>query len=91
MRPKEIALALGKSDGTTRKLLFDMKGSGQVKETGQGYVALLSGNTNSHSSDKILHHRPESRRKSREQKRLQQLIELQEPLRASSRKVVTIR
>lgn len=41
MKPKEIALALGKLDGTIRKMLFEMKASSLVKETDQGYVALV--------------------------------------------------
>jgi hypothetical protein len=58
MRPKEIALALGKPDGTVRKLLFDMKACELVRETGQGYVACESGvdkqTVNSVSSDKAM-------------------------------------
>lgn len=41
MKPKEIAQALGKADGTIRKLLYEMKGSGVVRATEQGYLALL--------------------------------------------------
>ena len=41
MKPKEIALALGKLDGTVRKMLFEMKASKLIKETDQGYVALV--------------------------------------------------
>jgi NADPH-dependent 2,4-dienoyl-CoA reductase/sulfur reductase-like enzyme len=42
MKPKEIALALGKLDGTIRKMLFEMKASRLIKETEQGYVALVT-------------------------------------------------
>lgn len=42
MKPKEIALALGKLDGTIRKMLFEMKASRLIKETDQGYIALVT-------------------------------------------------
>ena len=41
MRPKEIALTLGKLDGTIRKMLHEMKASGLIKTTDGGYISLI--------------------------------------------------
>jgi NADPH-dependent 2,4-dienoyl-CoA reductase/sulfur reductase-like enzyme len=41
MKPKEVALALGKQDNAVRKMLFDMKASKLIKETDEGYLALI--------------------------------------------------
>ena len=41
MRPKEIALALGKLDGTIRKMLHEMKASDLIKATNEGYISLI--------------------------------------------------
>jgi NADPH-dependent 2,4-dienoyl-CoA reductase/sulfur reductase-like enzyme len=41
MKAKEIALAVGKQDGAIRKMLYDMKASSLIKETGDGYLSLV--------------------------------------------------
>ena len=41
MRPKEIALALGKLDGTIRKMLHEMKASDLIQTTNEGYISLI--------------------------------------------------
>src|SRR5579859_4645712 len=43
MKPKEIASALGKRDESIRRMLYKMKASGLIEETGQGYRALVPG------------------------------------------------
>lgn len=41
MKPKEVALALGKQQAAVRRMLIEMKASHLIKETGEGYVSLL--------------------------------------------------
>ena len=41
MKPGQIALALGKSPGTIRTMLYEMKLSNLIQATDQGYVALI--------------------------------------------------
>ena len=41
MRPKAIALTLGKPGGTIRKMLHEMKASDLIKTTDEGYLSLI--------------------------------------------------
>lgn len=47
LQPAELALLLGLSSGTIRKRLMDMKKREEVKDTGNGYIAIIGNEGNS--------------------------------------------
>jgi NADPH-dependent 2,4-dienoyl-CoA reductase/sulfur reductase-like enzyme len=91
MKPKEIALALGKPDGAVRKLLFDMKASSLVKETGEGYVASVA-----YEADRAGDGQKETEgfvgkvNSGQEQRHIQHIREYRKPVQTSRSKVIAM-
>src|SRR5581483_11734548 len=51
LRPKEVAEMVGKSDGTIRKMLLDMKRDSLVEDTGQGYRSCVKNEEKKFAND----------------------------------------